>query len=124
MAVPKKGWRTIAVESRVYYWRAIGKDWGINVVVVTEEAFTRDATAQQLTFRLEYDHLGTPRGNGAVSLRQRAAVAPGVVRAAIEAAVGSDPAFTGELGRADVTLTAEVLATVQQLARVTVSPSP
>lgn len=90
---------------------------------LTAEAFTRGAKAQQLTFRLGYDHLKTPRGGGAISLQQRAAVAPGVVRAAIEAAVGSDPAFTGELGRADVTLTAEVLAAVQQLARLALPAS-
>jgi hypothetical protein len=111
------------VNDRTYYWRAIGQDGGIQVVVVTEAAFTRGAKGQQLTFTLGYDHLETPRGAGAVSLQQRAAVAPGVVREAIEAAIGSDPAFTGELDRADVTLKAEVLAGLQQRARLAL-PAP
>jgi len=39
MAVPRKGWRKISVEGRVFHWRANGQDWGIEVVVATENAF-------------------------------------------------------------------------------------
>jgi hypothetical protein len=113
MAVPKKGWRPILVNQRRYFWRAIGTDSGIDVVVVTEAAFTRGATAQQLTFTLDYDHLHTPLGRGGVRLRQRAAVAPGVVSLAIE----STPGFTGEIGRENVTTSAAIRRELQDRAR-------
>lgn len=124
MAVPDKGWRTVIVDGVTYYWRAAGDNHGINVVVVTAEAFARGVRAQQLVFRLEYDHLPTPRSGGVVGLRQRAVVAPGVVRAAIESAVASEPPFTGEIGRADVTLTAGTLASLQRIARLALPGSP
>src|SRR6187397_2529435 len=98
MAVPKKGWRKLTVEATEYYWRAIGTDWGISVVVATENAFRRGATAQQLRFSLDYDQRRVPfttaHGEG-VSLHQRAAVAPGIVHAAIESSLALPRPFTG-----------------------------
>lgn len=118
MAVPRKGWRNISVEGRVYHWRANGHDWGIDVVIVTDAAFARGERAQQLVFTLDYDHLRTPRDNGAVGLRQRAAVAPGVVRLALEHALAAQPPFTGDAGAEDVTLTPRALDEVQARARL------
>lgn len=118
MAVPRKGWRKITVEERVYHWRADGQDWGINVAIVTQDAFRRGEKAQQLAFCLDYDHLQTPLGAGAVGLTQRAAVAPGVIRLAIERALSAEPPFTGSVGEADVTLSPEALAEVQERARI------
>ena len=118
MAVPRKGWRKISVEERVYHWRANGNDWGIDVVVVTEDAFRRGERAQQLVFTLDYDHLRTPLGNGVVAVRQRAAVAPAIVRLAIEHALSVEPPFLGIAGAADVTLNPQALAEVQARARI------
>ena len=118
MAVPRKGWRKISVEGRVYHWRANGTDWSVDVVVVTDAAFARGARAQQLVFSLDYDHLRTPLGNGGVGLTQRAAVAPGVVRLALEHALAAESPFTGAAGAADVTLSAQALAEVQARARL------
>ena len=118
MAVPRKGWRKISVEGRVYHWRANGQDWGIEVVVVTEDAFRRGDRAQQLVFTLDYDHLRTPRENGGVGLKQRAAVVPEVIRLAIEHALAAKPPFTGIAGAADVTLSPQALAEVQAQARI------
>ena len=81
VAVPRKGWRRISVEGRIYHWR----------------------------------------GNGAVGLRQRAAVAPGAVWLAIEHALAADPPFTGAAGAADVTLSPQALAEVQARARIDLS---
>jgi hypothetical protein len=117
MAVPKKGWRTIVVAERTYYWRANGNDWGIEVAIVTEAAFVRGKEAQQLRFTLDYDHLRTPLLGRGVSLHQRAAVAPGVIRLAIERSLALSPPFTGEHGVPHVTLQPEVLAEVQSSAR-------
>jgi hypothetical protein len=118
MAVPKKGWRTIAVKERTYYWRANGTDWGIDVVIVTDAAFERGKVAQQLRFTLDYDHLETPRPAGGVSLHQRAAVAPGVVRLAIERALTLSPPFKGDHGAPHVTLPPELVAELQSSARL------
>lgn len=118
MAVPRKGWRKISVEGRVYHWRANGQDWGIEVVVVTEDAFRRGDRAQQLAFTLDYDHLQTPREDGGVGLKQRAAVAPEVIRLAIEHSLSAKPPFTGIVGAADVTLSPQALAEVQARARI------
>lgn len=118
MAVPKKGWRKISVAGRVFFWRADGNDWGINVAIVTDDAFRRGEKAQQLAFLLDYDHLRTPLGGGAVGLTQRAAVAPGVIRLAIERALAAEPPFTGVAGKPDVTLSPEALAEVQAQARI------
>jgi hypothetical protein len=121
MAVPKKGWRKITVGSRQYFWRAIGTDWGIDVIVVTHDAFQPGSAAQQLRFTFDYDHEQTPfetptvRG---ISLRQRAVVAPGVVRAAIERACASTPPFIGAVGLPDVSLDPKTVAHLQALARV------
>ena len=84
---------------------ALGHDWGIDVVVITRDAFDPGKTAQQLRFRLDYDHLRTtretPHGRG-YSLQQRAAVAPGLVRSAIEHALTLPQPFTGQHGEPDV----------------------
>lgn len=117
MAVPRKGWRKISVEGRVYHWRANGQDWGIEVVVVTKDAFRRGERAQQLAFTLDYDHLQTPREAGGFNLKQRAAVAPEVIRLAIEHALSAKPPFTGIAGVADVTLSPQALEEVQARAR-------
>lgn len=118
MAVPRKGWRRLIVDGRQYFWRAIGTDWDINVVAVTEAAFIKGVTAQQLAFSLDYDHLQTPLPDGSVRLRQRAAVAPGVVALAIRHAVASTPSFTGNIGDPHVTVAAEVLKKLQENARL------
>ena len=118
MAVPRKDWRKISIEGRVYHWRANGQDWGIEVVVVTEDAFRRGDRAQQLAFTLDYDHLRTPREDGGVGLKQRAAVAPEVIRLAIERALSAEPPFTGMAGAADVTLSPQAMAEVQARARI------
>jgi hypothetical protein len=119
VAVPKKGWRKLAIDDSVYYWRASGHEWGLDVVVVTDDAFQRGTTAQQLVFRLDYDHECTPLVGpfDGVSLRQRAAISPAVVRAAIERARIATPPFTGEIGLPDVTLDSSVLDKLQALAR-------
>jgi hypothetical protein len=117
MAVPKKGWRRITVGNETYSWRAIGTDSGIDVVVVTDAAFVRATKAQRLLFRLDYDHLKSPRPGGAVAFRQRAVVAPGVVRRAIHVARGLSSPFTGETGVPDVVLSREELALLQAAAR-------
>jgi hypothetical protein len=83
MAIRRKGWRTLVVDERRYSWRAIGTDWGIDVVVVTEAALSKGATGQQLRFTLGYDHLRIPLAGVGVGLEQRAVVAPGVVVLAI-----------------------------------------
>ena len=121
MAVPKRGWRKITVRDSSFFWRAIGRDWGIEVIVVTDAAFIPGKTAQQLRFTLDYDHLYTDRGGGRTSFRQRAAVAPGAVQLAIERAVGLSPPFTGEHDQGDVSLPREALADVQARARVEVA---
>jgi hypothetical protein len=118
MAVPRKGWRKISVEGRVYHWRATGQDWGIEVVVVTKDAFRPGDRAQQLAFTLDYDHLQTPREAGGFDLKQRAAVAPEVIRLAIERALSAKPPFTGIAGAADVTLSPQTVAEVQARARM------
>ncbi len=83
------------------------------MVVVTEDAFRRGDRAQQLAFILDYDHLQTPREDGGVGLKQRAAVAPEVIRLAIERALSAEPPFTGIAGAADVTLSPQAVAEVQ-----------
>jgi hypothetical protein len=118
MAVPRKGWREITVGGALFFWRALGTDGGIDVVVVTKAAFARAGAAQQLRFTLDYDHRRTPHDDGSTSLHQRAAVAPGVVRLAIERAVALSPPFTGELGLPDISLPSEALAEAQAAARV------
>ena len=118
MAVGRKGWRRIVVDERQYFWRAIGTDWGIEVLAVTEAAFTRGATAQQLKFELDYNHLQTPRADRSVSLKQRAAVAPGVVALAIRYAVSSTPSFTGDIGESNVTLPPRIISEIQEKARL------
>jgi hypothetical protein len=118
MAVPKKGWRRITVDDRAYSWRAIGTDWGIDVVVVTVAAFERGKSAQQLRFSLDYDHIRTPHPGGGVALHQQAAVAPGVIRLAIERALDLSPPFTGAHDAPDVVLPSEVVATLQASARI------
>ena len=118
MAVPKKGWRKITVEGRLYHWRANGNDWGITVAIVTKDAFRSGEKAQQLAFDLDYDHLKKPLGGGAVGLTQQAAVAPAVIRLAIEHALAATPPFTGSAGEPDVTLSSQALAEVQERARI------
>lgn len=118
MAVPRKGWRRITVEDRTYSWRAIGTDWGIDVVVVTEAAFERGKSAQQLRFNLDYDHIRTPHPGGAVALHQQAAVAPGVVRLAIERSLNLSPPFTGEPDALDIVLPKEIVSELQTSARI------
>ena len=118
MAVPRKGWRKISVGERVYHWRAHGTDWGIVVAVVTDAAFVPGERAQQLAFTLDYDPLKTPLAGGGVRLKQRAAVAPGAVRLAIERALSAQPPFLGTTGAEDVTLSPEALAEVQARARI------
>lgn len=101
-----------------YFWRAIGTDDDINVVVVTEVAFTKGAKHQQLAFRLDYDHLHTPCADGSVRWKQRAAIAPGVVALAIRCAVTSTPSFTGNIGGEHVTLSAATIRGLQERARL------
>jgi hypothetical protein len=124
MAVPKKGWRPLVVNQRRYFWRAIGTDGGINVVVVTEAAFTRGATAQQLTFELDYNHTYTQLYAGAFSMKQRTAVAPGVVALAIQRALALSPSFTGDVGKENITLPRQVVIELQQRARIGSAGAP
>jgi hypothetical protein len=118
MAVPRKGWRRITVDDRTYSWRATGTDWGIEVVVVTAAAFERGKNAQQLRFNLDYDHIHTPHPGGGVALYQQAAVAPGVIRLAIERALDLSPPFTGAHDAPDVVLPGEIAAKLQASARI------
>ena len=118
MAVPKKGWRRITVDDRTYSWRAIGTDSGIDVVVVTAAAFERGKRAQQLRFSLDYDHIRTPHLGGGFALHQQAAVAPGLIRLAIEHARDLSPPFTGAHDAPDAVLPSEVVATLQASARM------
>lgn len=124
MAVPKKGWRPLVVDQRRYLWRAIGTERGIKVVVVTEAAFTRGATAQQLMFNLDYDQLSIALPGGASSLWQRAAVAPGVVALAIQSAVASNPSFTGGIGAQNITLSPQIIGRLQEMARIERTDTP
>jgi hypothetical protein len=119
MAVPQKGWRPITVDAQRFYWRAIGGDWWIAAVVVTDAAFVHGRTAQQLRFRLDYDqhHLVHPGGGGA-SLHQRAAISPRVIRRAIELSRKCVPAFSGEFDLADAELPEVDLRELQELARL------
>ncbi|MBK8259678.1 MAG: hypothetical protein IPK82_44350 [Polyangiaceae bacterium] len=122
MAVPRRGWRSVIVDQRRYFWRAIGGDCGIEVIVITEMAFTVGATAQQLTFRLGYDHLQISRSDGSKLWRQHAAVAPGVVRLAIQYATASTPSFTGNIGEQNIALPDHFLPELQAAARTNVKP--
>jgi hypothetical protein len=124
VAVPKKGWRPLVVHQQRYLWRATGTDCGIRVVVVTEAALTRGATAQQLIFNLDYDHLRSALPGGASSLRQRAAVAPGVVALAIQHAVASNPPFTGAIGAQNITLSPQIIGRLQETARIELTDTP
>ncbi|HET9954324.1 MAG TPA: hypothetical protein VFQ61_07465 [Polyangiaceae bacterium] len=117
MAVPRKGWREITVCDTTFYWRTFGTDGGLKVVVVTAAAFAHGNSAQQLRFTLDYDHERSPHSDGGARLYQRAAVAPSVVRLAIERAVSLLPPFTGENGQANMSLPADVLAEIQACAR-------
>lgn len=121
MAVPRKGWRPLALGQQTYYWRANGHDWGIEVVIVTEAAFISGARAQQLVFTLDYDHHRTPYPGG-TSLQQQAAVSPGIIRSAIEYALVADPPFTGTPGGNDISLPAHTLTALQDRARFDVTP--
>jgi hypothetical protein len=117
VAVPRKGWRSIAVSDHHYFWRAIGRDWSISVVVVTEAAFARAGTAQQLRFELSYDPLREKRPQSETH-HQRAVVSPAVVRRAIEIATELTPPFTGDHGKPHMTLPAEFDDAIRELARV------
>ncbi len=116
MAVAKKGWRKIRVADADWFWRATGTDWGISVVVVGPAAFVSGQRAQQLGFYVDYAHERTPQGAGVVHLRQKTAIAPGVVRLALERALAATPPFTGEAGLKDMTLPKDDLREVQRLA--------
>lgn len=122
MAVPRKGWRPLALNEQTYYWRANGQDWGIEVVIVTGDAFISGARAQQLVFTLDYDHLRTPHPGGSTSLQQRAAVSPGIIRSAIEYAIVADPPFIGTPGGNDISLPVHAVAALQDHARLDVTP--
>jgi hypothetical protein len=115
MALSKKGWRKIRVADADWFWRALGRDWGIEVVIVGAAAFVPGQRAQQLTFTLGYAHERTPHGMG-VHLRQTTAIAPGVVRLALQRALAASPPFTGEAGLEDVTLPKADLLEVQRQA--------
>lgn len=117
MAVPKKGWRRITVASQTYSWRAIGTDYGIEVVVVTDAAFDVGKTAQQLKLNLDYNPVTTPHPGGGVAHRQQTAVSPGVIRLAIERALSLSPPFTGEHGAPDIRLPREIVAELKASAR-------
>ena len=54
-------------------------------------------------------------------LWQQAAVAPGVVRFALERALAASPPFTGEAGHEDVSLSKEDQHEAQRLARLPVA---
>lgn len=120
MAVPKKGWRKIRIADADWFWRANGTDWGIDVVVVGPEAFVSGQRAQQLVFNLDYDPHRTPPGTG-MSGRQQAAIAPGVVRFALERALAAQPPFTGEVGPPDMSLSKEDLKEAQRLAHLPIA---
>lgn len=119
MAVPKKGWRPITVASQRYYWRAMGSEFGIDAVVVTDAAFVDGQTAQQLRFKLDYDHHSmVHQGGGGATLHQRAAVSPAVIRRAIELSRQGRPPFSGGFGLPHVLLTEGHLRELQDLARL------
>lgn len=119
MAVPREGWRAIMVNGRRYLWKAIGDDWSIRVVIATSTTFTKDGRPQQLKFDLGYHHCPTTQPNACAllhdgtRLRQRTIVSPGVIALAIERALVSNPPFTGDHGREDVTLAPEVLREIE-----------
>ncbi len=121
MAVPKKGWRKLTVDNRHFYWRTIGTDWGITLVVVTDAAFVSGKAAQQLKVNFDYDHYRTQVAVGVTTLRQQAAITPKIVRLAIERAMAMDPPFTGEIGAEVMLLAQEILQELQQEARTTSS---
>jgi hypothetical protein len=123
MAVPKKGWRKITVDDRRFYWRTLGSDWVITLVVVTDAAFIPQATSQQLRVSFKYDYLETPNTWGGATLTQQAAITPKIVRLAIEQAMKMEPPFTGEIGAEDISLNPAILQELQQQARVTQPPS-
>ena len=118
MAVPKKGWRKLTVDNHHFYWRTIGTDWGITLVVVTDAAFIPNKTSQQLRITFDYDQLRTQIAPGAVALTQRVVITPRIVRLAIEQAIAMEPAFTGEIGAEDISLASAILQEFQQQARV------
>lgn len=107
MAVTRKGWRPLTIDGNLYYWRALGRDFGIDVVVITEAAFAR-GRAQQLLFGLKYG--GSP---------QRTTVTPAVVRRAVELGTVKSPPFTGDKGDADVVLTSADEEELQAIAQKT-----
>lgn len=108
----------MTVDAQRFYWRALGGDWFINVVIVTDAAFVSGHTAQQLRFRLSYDQLRTACPGGSISLHQRAAITPAVVRRAIELSRERVPAFSGDLDLADVELSGSETHELQELARL------
>ena len=87
-------------------------------MVVTDAAFAKGKRAQQLRFSLAYDHLRLPRAGGVVAFRQRAVVAPGVIRRAIHVARSLPSPFTGGCGAPDVVLAGEMIALLQASARL------
>lgn len=106
MAVTKKGWRPIEVNGGTFFWRALGRDYGIDVVVVTAQAFER-GRSQHLHFVLRY--AGAP---------QQTAVSPGVVRRAIEMGCARQPPFTGSDGEKDLLLTSAETDEFQRLGQM------
>ncbi|MCA9599035.1 MAG: hypothetical protein KC776_37250 [Myxococcales bacterium] len=83
MAVTQKGWRPITVGEAKLHWRAIGTEYGIDVIVVSHLAFER-GSSQQLKFNIAY-----------FQQAKSASITPAVVRRAIEIAVAMEPPFTG-----------------------------
>lgn len=122
MAITGKGWRAIMVNGRRYLWQAIGDDGLIRVIIATRTTVTKDGRPQQLRFSLGYHHSPTTRLEGGVCLHsgarlhQRTSVSPGVVALAIRRALASNPPFTGDLGKEDVTLAPEVVCELQERA--------
>lgn len=116
MAVPKKGWRKITVNEKQYFWRAIGTDWGINGVIVTDEAFVRGQSSQQLLFNIDYDHDETPLSGGVIRLQQQAVISPGLIRLAIKLGMKKHPPFTGEVGKENIILQGNDIDVLQEKA--------
>lgn len=118
MAETRKGWRRISVQNRLFFWRAIGTDGDILLVVVTESAFRPGQTGQKILIRFDYDPESIPDENRPGFTRTvHKAITPRSVRLAIEESLKPEIAFTGEPNQPDVLLSPETIRKLQEAAR-------
>lgn len=106
MGISRKGKRLLTIGDERYFWCSHGTDYGIAVVVVTEDAFVHGQRGQQLGFSVPYGELVVAHDTH-WSGRSHTVVTPGVVRRAIDLAKRAAPPFTGRAGEPDLLLSEE-----------------